>query len=71
MWIGEVTRKSAKTVHFNWVFNKEGDNWIGGGLMTPKGEKCKLSSVLASFSYPDKTLMPKGLTSKLNSLWQN
>ena len=69
MWIGEVVKKTQKTIYFNWVYHKGGDEWVGGGVMTPKGSKCRFNDVLASFKYEINTLMPKELTDKLTKIW--
>lgn len=67
-WIGEVKKSTKKTVHFDWVFNRQTDEWIGGGVMRPKGGKCSISQILASFNY-NGILMPITLSKELDRLW--
>lgn len=69
LWVGEV-RSVKRKIKFDWVFNKEGNLWIGGGVMRPKSGVCSIDDVLAVFTYDTSSAMPRELVAKLQTLWR-
>ena len=66
-WIGEVTKITLTSVHFEWMVKTQDGLWKCG-LVSPSRERTTLINIIAKFKYDRSQEMPDQLYEKLCSL---